>query len=276
MFKLFKVSLALTVLTGAMMLSACQARKAKTSYANMISATKTMQICPGFARGATADKIVALTFDDGPSIYTEELLKVLAKHQVPATFFVIGENAQRHPAILTKITEQGHVVANHTYGHRNLVKLEGWRVVSTLVNTNEIIYQHTGRYPRWFRSPYGSCNVATIEAANTVNMTSINWSSATDDYHSHTTSPTKIANEIMAQIKPGTIIDLHDGGGDRHKTVAAVELIIKRLKAAGYKIVPLTELIKQPAYFTAREWKRQLRLAGPKLEPIPLVMPVTD
>ncbi len=218
------------------------------------SVAKRFIMCPGYAHGNRQARVVALTFDDGPSPYTEPLLDLLAQQQVPATFFVIGANVQRYPQLLRRIYQDGHLVGNHTYQHQNLAKLNEARARATLLRSAQLIHYYLGVYPRFFRSPYGACNPASLQAARELQLISVNWNATADDYHVARTSSQQIAAEIMRLVAPGSIIDLHDGGGDRHKTVAAVQLLIQWLRQAGYRIVPLSELIGQRPYYNQLEW----------------------
>ncbi len=215
-------------------------------------------ICPGYLHGNVREKLVALTFDDGPSPYTLPILDILAEEQISGTFFVIGVNVLRYPDILRRAYREGHLIGNHTYQHRDLAKLDGHDASLALAQNSRIIYRRLGVYPRLYRAPYGSCNSESMRVARDLGLVSVNWSSVADDYHVQRTTAERIADEIMALVRPGAIIDLHDGGGDRHKTVDALRIIIRKLKERGYRFVSLAELIHQEPYYDSAQWRNIL------------------
>jgi peptidoglycan/xylan/chitin deacetylase (PgdA/CDA1 family) len=197
----------------------------------------------------TRKRIIALTFDDGPhEKCTEEILEILKQNEIHATFFVIGRNLQAHPEIVKEAYKNGNVIGNHSFSHSRFTTLSEKEIVDELLKTNELIYNTIGVYPLLFRYPYGGCSDKSREVVDSLGFTTIAWCDATNDYDADKTTSEKIAEDIIKLAKPGAIIILHDGGGDREKTVQALPIIIKALKEKGYRFLTLPELLKVEAY----------------------------
>lgn len=199
-------------------------------------------------RGATMKKQVAFTFDDGPDIpFTKQVLEILKREQVPATFFVVGRNVKAHPELLRKIAEEGHTVGNHSWNHPQLNKMKAATVNSQIGNTNDAIQNVIGKKPTLFRPPYGAFNQMVLGEVKKHNMKVILWSVDTRDWD----HPTK--DEIMEvfhkQVSPGGIILQHDAGNEGLKeTVNALPHMIHELKRQGYSFVTVDRLLEVPAY----------------------------
>jgi len=207
-----------------------------------------MRECKGFRSARTRKKVVAITFDDGPSIYTNKILKVLRDNDIRATFFVIGENVKEYPKIVAKAYKEGHVIANHTYSHSYLPNLSGYKIEDELTKTGELINSTIGVYPSLFRPPYGACSVKSRRVARNLGLKTILWSSISEDYNFNNITPEKISFEIMRLVGPGAIICLHDGGGNRQKTVDALKIIIQTLRSKEYEFLTIPELLDIPPY----------------------------
>lgn len=198
-------------------------------------------------RGPRVEKLVALTFDDGPSLpYTVQILDILDKYDVEATFFLIGQNVEMYPAIAREIVERGHQVGNHTYTHADLLKIDRKQIAKEIKATTEIIETATGVLPRVFRPPHGFRDPVVLEKARENNLQVIQWSIMARDW----TKPgvEAIAARIVQKVHNGSIILLHDGaginqGGDRSQTVTATELIIQKLQQQGYRFVTVDTLL---------------------------------
>lgn len=202
----------------------------------------------------TRDKVIALTFDDGPNEpYTSQILKILKEHQVPATFFLLGENAQKYPNIVKEIDSEGHLIGNHTTNHKRFLMLKTPTAITQDIDTtNEIIGKLIGKRPKFFRPPYGFRSFWGARILSIKGYQIVTWNDMTSDWAK--VSSEKITIDIIRRAKPGTIIDLHDGSedpknADRSTTVKAVGEIIDLLQSEGYKFVRLDELLKKPAYF---------------------------
>jgi peptidoglycan/xylan/chitin deacetylase (PgdA/CDA1 family) len=183
-------------------------------------------------------KWVYLTFDDGPSPkYTAQVLKILSTYKVRATFFVIGQNVKRYPALTRRADQRGHSVQNHTWSHPNLRKVNWSTFKYQIRTTDRYVRAQTGYTPRCLRPPYGATNRLVARRAATLGKTIKLWSVDPRDW----TRPGKsvIAHRVLAKVRPGSVILLHDGGGNRSQTVAALPTILRTLKARGYVFYPL-------------------------------------
>ena len=188
-------------------------------------------------------KVVALTFDDGPSkLYTEQVLKILSDNNVKATFFVIGGSVKRYPEIFKKVFAAGHVIGNHSYTHPNFSKLNQNAIEKELSKTNSIIYANAHVYPIFFRPPFGATSALSRSVVENLGYKSVTWDYLVNDYDVSKTSPDIIANSIIKHASPGAVMVMHDGGGNRSKTVAALPKIISELKKQGYQFVTVAEI----------------------------------
>ena len=203
--------------------------------------------------GAVPHKI-ALTFDDGPDpTWTSEILNILKARHVPATFFIVGENAQSSPALVQRMVDQGEVVGNHTYTHPNLGETPPRLVELELNATQRLFEALTGRSMRLFRAPFfGDAEPTTadeltpIEQAQSMGYLSVGLHVDPNDWERPTAAV--IVSRVLEQVgdpdpeKRGQIVLLHDGGGDRSQTVAALPTLIDQLRARGYQLVSVAEL----------------------------------
>jgi peptidoglycan/xylan/chitin deacetylase (PgdA/CDA1 family) len=188
---------------------------------------------------------VALTFDDGPSAYTLAVLRVLAKHHQHATFFVTGYAATQYPWLLRQIRAGGNAFGDHTVTHHQLLRETPAKRKWELVSTAERVEAATGVRPSMFRPPYGSTTRAINTMARRLGMLPITWSVDSKDW----TRP-GVKQIVAAALKgahPGGIILLHDGGGDRSETVAALPLILKALAKRHLRSVTLPDLLNAQA-----------------------------
>ncbi|KMY33830.1 oligosaccharide deacetylase [Lysinibacillus xylanilyticus] len=191
----------------------------------------------------TKDKIIALTFDDGPHPkYTAAILDLLAKYDAKATFFIIGKNAEKYPDLVLRSYSEGHELANHTYSHP--FKASVAELHAQLRKTKEIIYGITGFSPVLFRPVGGNYNDQMINAAVKDGYKVVMWSWHQDTQDWKQPGVNKIVQKVMKGSKPGDVILFHDGGGDRMQTIKALEEILPELKKQGYTFVTISELIK--------------------------------
>lgn len=208
-----------------------------------------VQRCRGIYRVRTAERVVALTFDDGPNgAYTQDILAILRTYGIRATFFMVGRNVQRYPGLVLEAYRDGNVIGSHSYSHFNLATLSGQAIEDELIHGGAAINQVIGEAPLLFRPPYGACSARSIRVARNLGLKTILWNVITDDYHVDRTTSERIAAEILQIVEPGSIIVLHDGGGNRRKTVMALELIIQELRRQGYRFLTLPELLNCEAY----------------------------
>jgi peptidoglycan/xylan/chitin deacetylase (PgdA/CDA1 family) len=196
-----------------------------------------------FIHANAAQKVIALTFDDGPSAkYTLQVLNILKKNNVKATFFVTGVDVNSFPKILKATFADGHEIGNHSFTHPNFAKLSAAAMKSELTKTNASVYKITQVYPTIFRPPYGACPAACRAVLKQVGLREITWDYLVNDYDYQKTTAEKIASQLIAHAHSGAILAMHDGGGNREKTVQALPVVISALKKQGYKFVTVSEL----------------------------------
>ena len=177
-----------------------------------------------------------LTFDDGPSVYTPQILSVLQAKGVPATFFVVGKNAQQHPSTVQQAHAAGHGIGNHSWDHTDLTTLPSAQVQTQLQSTSDQIVALTGAPPAVWRPPFGAFNNTVTQIASSLGLSMRLWDVDTAD-HSRPGVNTIVDNAVNT-ARPDAIILLHDGSPgddeDRSQTVAAVPIIIDTLRSLGY------------------------------------------
>jgi len=182
--------------------------------------------------------LVALTFDDGPDpTWTPRILAVLRREHVPATFFVIGNRAQSHPDLVRAEMRGGDVVGDHTYSHPSLQHASTWRTRAEVLGGAAVIEGITGRKPELFRSPYGAGDMSPVrvgsdQVATDLGFHVVSWNDDSFDWTRPGTAA--ITRTVLGGITSRSVVLLHDGGGDRSQTVAALPGIIHTLRAQGY------------------------------------------
>jgi len=200
---------------------------------------------PVICHGATNEKTVALTFDDGPDAgNTPLILDVLKKNGVKATFFCTGKNLSGHPSTARDIHEEGHLIGNHSYSHSVWFSLfSSKRIRKELQKTDWLVAEITGRTPLFFRPPFGVVNPLVSAALKHKHWVAVCWNIRSLDTVRE--NPENTAGRIIRKLKPGAIILLHD-----RTTFAGRHLgdLLARINAAGYRVVPLDELLNLPAY----------------------------
>lgn len=188
--------------------------------------------------GLSTEKVVALTFDDGPKPgVTEPLLDVLREERVPATFFVIGRHVMEYPALTKQITDAGMEIANHSYTHRNLTRLTDTEVAREVMQTQAAIETVTGRTPRFLRPPGGNWNPRVAETTRMWGVTPCMWT--VDVYGSEVIGAQQVADAVLAQVRPGSIILMHNG---KVSTLQALPTIIRALRSRGYAFATVETL----------------------------------
>jgi cellulose synthase/poly-beta-1,6-N-acetylglucosamine synthase-like glycosyltransferase/peptidoglycan/xylan/chitin deacetylase (PgdA/CDA1 family)/spore germination protein YaaH len=201
------------------------------------------------------EQTVALTFDDGPDAeWTPKILDILKEKHVPATFFIVGENALPHPQLLNRIVAEGHELGNHSYTHPNMALLSPRGVRLELNATERLVEAYTGRGMRLFRAPYfGDAEPTTADelgpALAAQQSGYVNVGLHVDPADWKTPGVVPIVRRTLDQVengdeeRSGNIVLLHDAGGDRSQTVAALPHIIDLLRARGYGFVPVSALV---------------------------------
>ncbi len=200
---------------------------------------------PVICRGRTDGNKIALTFDDGPDkVKTPLVLEILDKYNVPATFFCIGKNIAGNEHLLIKIHESGHLIGNHSFSHSRWFDLfSAGRIKSELLESNRLIKQATGLAPHFFRPPFGVINPMVSKALKKTLLQTVCWNIRSFDTLNR--NPGKVNHNILRQLRPGSIILLHD-----HTlfTEHSLDKLISDILGAGFYIVPLDNLLQIPAY----------------------------
>jgi peptidoglycan/xylan/chitin deacetylase (PgdA/CDA1 family) len=224
-----------------------------------------------FYHGNTNLPEVALTFDDGPNPpYTSRVLTILQRYRITATFFDVGSRVQAYPELVRQEYVNGHSVGNHTWGHANLSQLSEPSIIWQLTTDEDIIKHIIGVRPTFFRPPYGAFNALTLKNINDFGLISVLWNVDPIDWSRPGVNT--IVERVLNQTRDGSMILLHDGGGDRSQTVAALPIIIKSLQQRGFRFVSLQQLIadmhqsvprKSPVTATPssqqERWRRELQ-----------------
>lgn len=175
------------------------------------------------------DKTVYLTFDDGPGPNTDAVLDVLKANDVKATFFIIGKMIRTREAQLQRVYDEGHVTGNHTWDHANLAQMKAADIDRQLNRSAKEIGPQMGPC---MRPPYGALSATSRKLSVSYGMTPILWTKDTNDWNASATKES-IAN-VLRSVRPGDVVLMHDGGGDRSATVAALREVLPTLKAKGY------------------------------------------
>lgn len=191
----------------------------------------------------TTQKVVALTFDDGPdNPYTEQILGVLDKHNVKATFYVLGGNAKAYPDLIKKMMNKGHELGNHTMSH-SMMKNKSVEKISQDIQSVDTILRNLGYQKEiTFRAPFGITSDNLKIALKQLNKRMVLFTFLPQDWTK--ISSQQIYQNVMKEMKPGLIITLHDGGKRRENTVKATEMLINTLQQQGYQFVTISELLK--------------------------------
>lgn len=188
---------------------------------------------------------VALTFDDGPSADTENMLDILADYQVPATFFMVGRQVESFPGIAQRVSAEGHGVGNHSYSHPIYLFHGSSETREQLQRTQDLISETIGVRPTVARPPGGVRTRAYFRMARALNLRTVQWDVCGFDWKR--IGARQIADNVLRRVRPGSIVLLHDGDSegkrDRKNTALALPSIIQGLKARGLEIAPLTQLL---------------------------------
>jgi peptidoglycan-N-acetylglucosamine deacetylase len=213
-----------------------------------------------YSQGETQDRVIALTFDDGPNEpYTSQILDILDKYRVKATFFVVGRNVETYPNVSNRILLEGNVLGNHSYSHdaNHALFDDGG---AELKFTQEAIRVTTGVTPHLYRPPHGKKSPWESAYLRKLNLAIITWSNSVNDAHDTLIfgkpRPDKLARSFVDQAKPGDIILMHDGHGTDHDceiankdcTVKLLPSVIEKLQARGFRFVTVPELLNIPDY----------------------------
>ncbi|AVH62549.1 MULTISPECIES: polysaccharide deacetylase family protein [unclassified Nostoc] len=189
------------------------------------------------------EKVIALSIDDGPWPKTTlEMLDILKQNDVKVTFFWVGQALQANPDLAKQVVAEGHAIGNHTW-HHWYRRMDEATAKSEIDRTSDLIYKTTGVKTALFRPPGGFLNNGLAAYAKSQKDAVIMWSLTSADTDPHA-KPQAFVNNVLKGAKPGSIVLMHDGGGDRHRTVEALPQIISGLKKQGYRFVTIPELLK--------------------------------
>ncbi len=209
--------------------------------AEVSAVDRTRTTSPIIFRAGTQKKEMALTFDDGPGPYTNKVLDVLQRYKVPGTFFVVGEEETYFHDATSRMVDMGETIGDHTETHANLTQLDAAGQRAEIVQQTARIAQYGAPFPRLFRPPYGSFNDTTLKILKQERMLAVYWTIDSEDWTRPGTD--QIIQNVVPKAQPGAIVLMHDAGGDRTETIAALPTIITRLRAAGYRLVSVPRLL---------------------------------
>jgi len=195
-------------------------------------------------RVETTEKVVALTFDNGPTKHkTKEILNILDEAEIKATFYLVGSSIAQNIQETKDIIAKGHEIGNHSYTHQRMV-LKSYRFIADeLEKTNQLITQAGYRNEIRFRPPYGKKLFSLPYYLNNKNITTVTWDVEPETYLDKNASANDITKYVVQNTKPGSIILLHVMFKSRGNSLAAVPLIVQQLKDKGYRFVTVSELI---------------------------------
>ncbi len=194
------------------------------------------------AKFTQPEKVIALTFDDGPwPQTTKQVLDILKSNNIKGTFFVVGQNLKNYPELGKEIVAQGHVIANHTWHHWYHF-FNQQAAAFEIDRTADLIYQVTGVKTTLFRPPGGMMHNGLVGYAKAQKYTVVMWSADSTDYK--LPAVPKLINNVIKDSRPGGIVLMHDGGGNRSRTVQALPEIISNLRKQGYRFVTVPELLE--------------------------------
>ena len=200
---------------------------------------------PSLWRGPRDRRALALTVDDGPSESTPAILEILARHNIPATFFQCGANVERLPAIARDVAAAGHEIGNHSHTHPYLFLRSPRAIEDDLRRAQETIEARTGARPVWFRAPYGVRWFGLRAAQRRLHLTGVMWTAIGYDWKS---GPAEVVARMRARVENGAILCLHDGRELRPKpevrvTIEALRLLVPVLLDQGYSFEKLNRLL---------------------------------
>lgn len=214
---------------------------ARQAEAENAAINRTLAYTPFVRIAGAQHREIALTFDDGPGPYTPEILSILEREHVPATFFEVGVLERYFYASTERIVADGDVIGDHTQLHAPMSKLPAVKQRAQLLDQASAVGRYGAPFPRLFRPPYGLWNSTTLSLLHRYRMLMVLWTVDTNDYRLPGVGA--IVKAAVKGARPGAIILLHDAGGTRAETVAALPRIITDLRRGGYKLVTVPRLL---------------------------------
>ena len=227
-----------SVAVGVLLTAACTVGTARPAAAAVPLGTPAFYTWQApYAESTAGQRVVALTFDDGPSVYTPGVLSVLQQYHVPGTFFEVGEQVAAHTDLTKLLASAGESVQDHTWNHPDLTTIPVSAYPYQIDQTQNLIASLTGTAPICVRPPYDAFNATVLNQLAVRGLTTMSYSVDSSDW----TRPgvQGIVNAVVGAAFPGAVIGMHDGGGGRSQTVAALPQIITDLEARGYGFVSL-------------------------------------
>ncbi len=193
-------------------------------------------------RVETSEKVVALTFDDGPKPgQTEAILDLLKRHEVKASFFMVGQNIERNRELAARVLAEGHEAGNHSYSHHRLIFKSPSYIREEIDKTDALLRELGVQGEIYFRAPHGKKLVVLPWVLKQEGRKHITFDAVSLD--DQTQDVEVMTSRVMEAVKPGSIILFHDGGRDKPGTLQAVDLVIGKLRARGYRFVTVSELL---------------------------------
>ena len=202
-----------------------------------------------FTKGANSNRNISLTFDDGPDeIYTAQILDILKKYHVRATFYLLGSKVGKNSELVKRMVQEGHIIANHTFTHPDMRKITSDQVVKEMIDTQNVIEKVSGLRTAIMRPPYGFANDAVIEQLKGLDYKAIHWTIDPKDWESTIT-----VDQILIRTLPyingdDAIVLMHDSSGDRSSTVKALPELIETLQKNGFVFVTTDKMLGIKAY----------------------------
>jgi peptidoglycan-N-acetylglucosamine deacetylase len=201
-----------------------------------------MRYTPFIANGTHRRRAIALTFDDGPGPYTPAIIRILVRMHASATFFVVGQELHDFSGALRSEIRHGFVIGDHTQNHAWLIHLNAHGQASQIDAVARELTRYGAPAPRLFRPPYGAFNGETMRTLHRVGLFMVLWSIDPSDWRRPGTG--EIVSNVLRHSRPGAVVIMHDGGGDRSQTVAALPAIINGLRKRHYGLVTVPRLLK--------------------------------
>ena len=192
------------------------------------------------SNASRSKRIVAITYDDGPSKFTRQILSLLKKNKAHATFYEIGNQMGGMASVQKQILAEGHMIGDHSWSHP-VLSGGGAFASSEVSRTKSRIAKQAHFSPCTMRPPYGASSSALVRLVKAQKMTTVLWDVDTNDWRRPGAGV--IASRVLSQVRPGSIILMHDGGGDRSQSVAATATILPTLKRRGYRVVSVETLL---------------------------------
>jgi peptidoglycan/xylan/chitin deacetylase (PgdA/CDA1 family) len=209
-----------------------------------------------FTGPARDSRQLALTYDDGPNDpYTLRLMEVLARHEVRATFFMIGRYVQERPDIVREVAKAGHVIGNHTFTHPLLIFKGASEIRRQIETCRRALHDAVGEHSNLFRPPFGGRRPAVMRIARQLGLEPVMWNITGYDWNAPSVG--HIEQKVSRRVEGGNVILLHDGGhlqmgSDRSRSVTATDRLLARYKAEGYEFVTIPQMMDQAA---ASSWR---------------------